>query len=96
MSTNAFIKAQHNVERKEEGTAIGLSLPKRAVRRGRLQGAEQQRWDQHRTPSPSSGQLADGFALHQEIINSFYKSYTSARLVTQINSQQAKCQQFDL
>lgn len=103
MSTNTFIKAEHNVERKEEGTAIGQSLSKRAVHRGRLHGAEQQHWERHRTLSPSmgvvfrgSGQLAVDFALLQEIINSFYKSYTSVRLEIQINSQQPKRQQFDL
>lgn len=103
MSTNTFIKAQHNVEREEEEMAVGQSLSKRAVHRGRLHGAEQQRREQHRTPPPSTGvlfrgsaQLAVDFALHQEIINSFYKSHTSVRLAIQINSQQLKCLQFDL
>lgn len=56
MSTNTFIKAQHNLEREEEGTAMGHSV----VHRGRLHGAEQQRWEQHPTPTPSTGVVLRG------------------------------------
>lgn len=103
MSTNTFIKAQNNAGRKEEGTAIGQALSKRAAHRGRLCGAEQTCWEQHLTPSPAtgvtlrgSGQLGVDFASHQEIINSFYRSHTTVKLLIEINNQLLKRQQFDL
>lgn len=72
------------------------SLRKAPWSRADVLGAASHTIPCHGGHTQGPAQLGVDFASHQEIINSFYKSHTTDRLLIEINNQLLKCQQFDL